>query len=90
MNHNEFEKYLKGQYRPDPGQVGKAIEFDSVDDYIDEEGGFLVPNIIMANKAGWFAKVYRKLGRILRSTRLYKKGTVEKSWLAVLVKEMGA
>jgi len=61
MNHDEFKKYLMGQYRPDSGQ--------------DEMGGFLVPNIIMEDKPGLLARIYRWAGRLLRNKRLYEKGT---------------
>ena len=76
MDFNEFKEYLRGQYRPDPGQ--------------DEEGGFLVPNVVMADKAGLLAKIYRWVGRLLRNKRLYKKGTYDVDFKAELMQLLAA
>ena len=74
MNYNEFSKYLRGQYRPDPAPDQ------------DEMGGYLIPNIIMVNKVGLLAKIYRWAGWSLRSTRLYKKGTYDFDFKGNLLK----
>ncbi len=74
MDFNEFQAYLRGQYRPDPGQ--------------GEQGGFLVQNIIRADKAGLLAKIFRWLGRLLRIRWLYKKGTHDVDFAAELIKDL--
>ena len=75
MNHDEFKRYLIGQYHPDPGQT--------------EDGGFLIPNTIMADKTGLIAKAYRWIGRLFRSRWLYEKGTYEYAFRMELLKFLG-
>ena len=51
-----------------------------------DEGGFLVPNMIAVNNPGLLAKIYRWTGQILNSAYLYKKGTRDVDFRASLMK----
>lgn len=65
MNKDEFTKYLRGQYCSPP-EIAQ-----------DNLGGFIVPEIAVTDKKGLSARIYRRIGRLLRSKYLYKKGTTE-------------
>jgi len=61
MTHEDFKEYLSTGYRPDPG--------------ICQDGGFLVPGTITANKKGFLPNIYRWVGSRFRNRWLYGKGT---------------
>ena len=51
-----------------------------------ETGGYLVPGIITEDKPGLLAWFFRLSGRVLGSSRLYKKGTRDFDFKAALIK----
>ena len=61
MTYDEFKKYLLNGYRP-PSETC-------------QDGGYLVPETIMANKKGLLPKLYRWAGSMFSNRWLYRKGT---------------
>lgn len=72
MDKEQFRQYLLDLYRP-------LIEQPN-----DEQGGFLLPHYYTGCKAGRLAAFYRWLGGVLRSPRIYEKGTYQFDLYAAL------
>lgn len=77
MNKAGFIRRLRKQCCPPPGIPQDCL------------GGYLVPEVVLKNKDGLLAAVYRRLGLWLRNESLYEKGTFNFNYKEALIKLAG-
>lgn len=75
MTPEEFKTWLRTEYRP-PTEVD------------EQDGGYLVPHYITADKKGWIAAACRWVGYILRNRRIYTLGTYQYDLYAALTRKV--